>query len=71
MYGPTCIICDRGNTHLSSRDWCDTCEMEFKRVMERIKCAESNGVCLSPISCMMAKACVQLRAAITIVRNEA
>jgi len=75
MHGPTCNICDRGDCKLSKRDWCDICEYQFESVMSTIKCEEDNtrhaaSVCTSPISCMMRKTCVQLRAAIEIIRHE-
>lgn len=75
MHGPTCNICDRGNCKLSRRDWCDVCEAEFESVMTTITCSEdpirhAATVCTSPISCLMRKACVQMKAAIEVTRNE-
>lgn len=66
MRGPVCEMCDKGSTILSPRGWCLTCEDEFKRVMAHVKCAQENGVCESPISCLMVKRCVQLRAAVAL-----
>lgn len=70
MRGPQCVICDRGNCMLSERDFCAQCDMEFTRVMETIRCAEASAVCSSPISCLMVKKCVQMRAAVAVASNE-
>lgn len=75
MHGPTCVICDRGNTKLSKRDWCDPCETQFVQIMSMIKCEEDKNrhaadVCTSPISCMMRKTCVQMRATLQVMKNE-
>lgn len=67
MHGDTCVICDRGNCELSKRGWCFNCEDTFARVFSTINCAAESMTCESPISCMMRKTCVQIRAAIRIV----
>lgn len=66
MHKPTCEMCDRGNCALSQRGWCGICEAEFTTVMERIRCANTGSGCTSPITCVMNKRCVQLRAALII-----
>lgn len=71
MRGPCCAFCDRGNTTLDERDMCPKCAEEFARVMSRLRCAETSGICSSPFTCMTQKRCVQIRAAVAIVEGEA
>lgn len=71
MYGPTCAVCDKGSTKLDADGWCSPCLDEFARVMFAVRCAAQAGVCVSRFSCMQAKTCVQIRAAVTITKDEA
>jgi hypothetical protein len=59
-----CVMCDRSVHELSERGWCVMCEAEFVRVMAHVKCALEG--CASPVTCLMQKRCVQMRAAIVL-----
>jgi hypothetical protein len=38
--------------------------------MKTVRCAETSGVCSSPITCLSVKKCVQVRAAKAITEGE-
>lgn len=65
MRTPACEMCDRTNTPLSNRGWCDICEAEFARVMETVRCVLAGG-CNSPITCRAQRKCVQLKTAMIL-----
>lgn len=69
MHTKPCAMCDKENTTLSARDWCNTCELEFAQVMQTLQCANRTNVCLTPYSCMIAKKCVQV-SAVTITSSQ-
>lgn len=69
MHKPQCDVCDYEGK-LSPRGWCMRCEAEFNSVMATVKCANANQQCDSPITCLGAKKCVQMKAASIIVSNE-
>jgi hypothetical protein len=63
-----CIVCDNGG-YLNANGWCDRCVDEFQRVMATVTCAEESGACTTPLTCLGAKRCVQLRAAIRLLKT--
>lgn len=71
MHGPECMVCDRGVKpgKLSERGWCAVCESEFVQIMSTISCAEVGGICATPTSCLSARKCTQVKAALEITRN--
>lgn len=62
-----CEMCDKElsqiDTLLQPHGWCMQCELLFSQTMQLVRCANRTAQCDSPITCLSAKKCVQIKAA--------